>query len=248
MSVRRRLTAVTACIGLLAAALPRPAWTVEVVHIACLGDSNTAAGWPTTDAQRWCEYAATLCPLVKLDDRPPRAAVFHNFGIGGAVITEPYIGVELRQAVDAGADVVVLAFATRDRRFETPAQYAANVVAACERARRPCYVMTMPPHTVTDYDGYNAAVARVIPASRLIDRTTQMTFVDGVHLSDASERLLATRAARAFGCYDAGVSTSSSPITHSPPQNARSAFDRRTQRARRDGNRASHQRTVSGAS
>ena len=64
--------------------------------------------------------------------------------------------------------------------------------------------MTMPPHpgfTSPDENDYNAAVARVIPASKLIDRTTNMTFLeDGTHLDDVSQRLLAARAAVALGC------------------------------------------------
>jgi hypothetical protein len=55
--------------------------------------------------------------------------------------------------------------------------------------------------TSPDENVHNAAVARVIPANRLVDRTTDMTFLeDGTHLDDASQRLLAARAAAALGC------------------------------------------------
>ena len=175
--------------------------------LACLGDSNTASGWPTTETVRWCEYAQVECP--RLPDGTP--VVWHDFGIGGAVVAPgPYVDYELAEAQGVRANAVVLAFGTNDAgsaeggflNSESPTEYAANVAAACQRAAASCYVMTMPPHSVIDYAAYNEAVAAVIPAHWLIDRTTGMTFeADGVHLDDASQRELARRARTAVCGY-----------------------------------------------
>jgi lysophospholipase L1-like esterase len=183
--------------------LASPAWALRGKEIACLGDSNTAAGWPTAETVRWCEYVASVCPQATLRGRRPRPVTWFNFGIGGAVVAPgPYIDYELAQARAAGADFVILAFGTNDADFgASPAEYAANVRLACRRARRRCWVMTMPPHPTLDAAAYNAAVAAVIRPKWLIDRTTGITFVDdGIHLDDASQQLLAARVAVALGC------------------------------------------------
>ncbi len=172
-----------------------------LLDVACLGDSNTAGGWPTPDTLRWCEYAQTECP--SLQDGTP--VVWHDFGIGGAVVAPgPYIDYEMGEAHAIPADVVVLAFGTNDVHLldETPSEYAANVVTACGDATAACFVMSMPPHQDFDYASYNAAVADVVPSELLIDRTTGMTFVDdGVHLDDPSQRELARRARTAICGY-----------------------------------------------
>ncbi len=186
--------------------LATPALALRPAQIACLGDSNTAAGWPTPQTIRWCEYAASVCPLAVTHGRVPRPVTWYDFGIGGAVVVPPYSTFELGEARSVGADVVFLAFGTNDRVTETPAEYALNVRRACLESHHRCYVLSLPPHATFPagpytVDDYNAAVARVVPPNRIIDRTTGMTFVDdGVHLDDASQRLLGARVAVALRC------------------------------------------------
>lgn len=188
---------------LAALLLATPAWAVRPMEFACLGDSNTAAGWPTPDRVRWCEYAASVCPAAKLRGRRARPVTWFNFGIGGAVLAPgPYLDFEIAQARAVRADLMLLAFGTNDAAFgSTPEEYAQHVRLACRQARRRCYVLTMPPHPTLDAEAYNAAVAKVIPARWLIDRTTLVTLEpDGIHLDDASQRLVAARVAVALGC------------------------------------------------
>jgi lysophospholipase L1-like esterase len=180
-----------------------PAWAIRPREVACLGDSNTAAGWPTADRVRWCEYAAELCPTIRFRGRRPSATWF-NVAIGGAVVAPgPYIDDQLDAARRAHSDVVLLAFGTNDVALgSTPERYARHVRTACRRARRRCYVLTMPPHPwLPNTDAYNAAVAARVRDAHLIDRTTGITFEpDDVHLDDASERLVGLRVAIALGC------------------------------------------------
>jgi lysophospholipase L1-like esterase len=181
-----------------------PAWAIRPREVACLGDSNTAAGWPTPDRVRWCEYAAELCPTIRFRGKRPRPATWFNFGVGGAVVAPgPYIDGQLDAARRAHADVVLLAFGTNDVGIgSTPERYARHVRTACRRARRRCYVLTMPPHPwLPNVGAYNAAVAARVRNALLIDRTSGITFeTDTIHLDDASERLLAARVALALGC------------------------------------------------
>ena len=184
--------------------LAAPAWAIRPREVACLGDSNTAAGWPTADRVRWCEYAADLCPTIRLRGKRPRPATWFNIGIGGAAVAPgPYIDYQLGAARELRADVVLLAYGTNDVGLpSTPDDYARNVRSACRRSRRRCYVLTMPPHPwLPNVDAYNAAVAARLPDAFLIDRTTGITFEsDDVHLDDASERLIGLRVAIALGC------------------------------------------------
>lgn len=179
--------------------IPRPQGLC-VSTIACLGDSNTAGGWPTPETRRWCQYAQADCPRL-LDGTP---VVWDDFGVGGAVVQRgPYIDYELGEAETVGADVVVLAFGTNDRALETPSEYATNVQSACTRASEPadapCFVMSMPPHSGVDYGAYNDAVAAVVPTELIIDRTTGMVLEsDNAHLDDPSQQELGRRASLAI--------------------------------------------------
>jgi lysophospholipase L1-like esterase len=194
--------AVVLCCLLLAA----PASALRPRHIACLGDSNTAKGWPTAETLRWCEYVAELCPTVRLRSTRPRPATFYDYGIGGAVVAPgPYIDFELSAARAVRADVVILAFGTNDVGIldSTPEQYAMDVRAACRRSHSRCWVLSMPPHPwLPNVDEYNAAVAARMVGRSIIDRTTGITFVDDdIHLDDDSQRLVAYRVAVALGCF-----------------------------------------------
>jgi lysophospholipase L1-like esterase len=191
--------------GLLLALLlvATPAWAVRGMEFACLGDSNTAPGWPTPDTIRWCEYAEQVCPAARLRGRRARPVTWFNFAIGGAVAAPgPYIDYMVGKAREVRADVVLLAFGTNDAGFgQSPEEYAQSVRLACRKSRRRCYVLSMPPHTTIDYEAYNAAVAAVIRPHYLIDRTTGITFdPDGTHLDDASQQLLGARVAVTLGC------------------------------------------------
>jgi lysophospholipase L1-like esterase len=196
--------------------LALPATALRPVDLVCFGDSNTARGWPTADTVRWCEYAAAACPTVRINGGSRRAARWHNLGIGGAVVapvdlcrdftfgplpTWPCFDWALSQAVPA--DAAFIAYGTNDAGVagSTPTAYAAHVEAACAKAKAPCFVMTMPPHPQFDHAAYDAAVAALVPARRLVDRTTDVTLQpDGIHLDDASERLLAARVAHLLSC------------------------------------------------
>jgi lysophospholipase L1-like esterase len=186
--------------------LAAPASALRPRNVACLGDSNTAKGWPTAETVRWCEYVAELCPTVRLRGKRPRPAAFYNFGIGGAVVAPgAYVDFELAAARSVKADVVLLAFGTNDVGLldSTPERYAMDVRAACRRSHRRCWVLSMPPHPwLPNVDEYNAAVAARMLGRSIVDRTTGVTFVDDeVHLDDDSQRLVAYRVAVALGCF-----------------------------------------------
>jgi lysophospholipase L1-like esterase len=185
--------------------LAAPASALRPRHIACLGDSNTAKGWPTAETVRWCEYVAELCPTVRLRSSRPRPATFYEYGIGGAVVAPgAYLDFELSAARAVRADAVLLAFGTNDVGLlhSTPEEYAMDVRNACRRSHRRCYVLSMPPHPwLPNVDEYNAAVAARMVGRFIIDRTTGITLLDDeLHLDDDSQRLVAYRVAVALGC------------------------------------------------
>lgn len=169
--------------------------------IACLGDSNTAAGWPTPERERWCEYVATQCGSI--DGRPVR---FVNHAIGGAVASAPYAMFQGDAAIKSGAERVILAFGTNDvlSLSKSPAALAADLQALCRAlAPRPCWVATVPPTLMgEDPTPWNDAIRAAFAAEHVIDFTSTVVPSAGdlKHLDDASEHLLAERVRGALRC------------------------------------------------
>jgi len=171
--------------------------------VACLGDSNTAEGWPTANTIRWCEMAAAAQPTATVWRyrqlvTEPTAGL--NVAVGGATVC-PLPGwswsfSQLMIAKAHGADVVIAAFGSNDLfgLRKTPAE-----IVQCYRdlvalaGPLPLYIALTPPVFNKIDPGYDAmvqalndALRAAFPPSQLIDFYTDFTADDftgdGVHL------------------------------------------------------------------
>jgi lysophospholipase L1-like esterase len=181
--------------------------------IVCIGDSNTAAGWPTPSTQRWCEMAATMladtthgCPWPRLSWR--------NVALGGATATRPreqwpwgpwYVA----QARASGAELILAAFGTNDlqRQRRRPAQVAlAHAKLARDAAPIPLVVALVPPYLASDggvphvVDETNALLRAHVAPDRLLDFATGFDRTslapDGIHLTEAAQQRRAVEGVR----------------------------------------------------
>ena len=194
----------------------------RVLRIACLGDSNTVAGWPTPDTTRWCER---LCknlpsaPVLRSDGTFATLPVAcYDDGWGGVTVTDQPVchnsyyacaDVQMAGALAQSADVVILAFGTNDLRDgATPAEIVAaykRVIAPAQQTGRLTYIALTPPMYPPPADGVvealNAALVASFDRSMLVDfytGFTQSLFLDSIHLNDSGQDLRAARASAAL--------------------------------------------------
>ena len=176
-----------------------------VLTVACLGDSNTQDGWPTTDTVRWCTRAA----------RERSEWRWRNVGLGGATLCDTLPDNEkwtqlwtargqLAQVPEA--DVVVLAFGTNDiKGWGLQATQLVDCAFALRTAAwpRPVYLALVPP-MVGPFAKFepkvrlvNALFGQSFPASNLVDFFTgfgrDLLEKDGEHLNDAGQALRTRR-------------------------------------------------------
>lgn len=177
------------------------------IRVACLGDSNTQAGWSNPQNPpivRWCAWAQTLAPTrvrVAGDVVATAPAAWINLGAGGATKLDPGLpwpwgGPQAAAALKANADVVVKAMGLNDvRLFNTsPADMVLGCLAIRDAvAPRPMWVVTLPQTIGFDVTAHNEALKTAFPG-RWIDGTTGLTTTsDGVHLDGPSQATLAQR-------------------------------------------------------
>lgn len=168
-----------------------------VLRVACLGDSNTARGWPTPERVRWCEYAAAHFG---------GAVEFRNYGGGGGTFC-PIDHIEwpaeahaqLARALADAPDLIVAAFATNDVVVGFDAATIAGCATAIRRASPvPVVVATMPPRVEygREVREVNRALRRL--GGALVDFTSGTAGAleaDGVHLTDSAQYERAARVA-----------------------------------------------------
>lgn len=189
------------------------------VLIACLGDSNTQAGWPDAESVRWCELAAARLPdVVALRGPfPLREPVqFLNLGLGGGAVTDaeavPWAAPsQLRAALAAGADVVIAAFGTNDvrRRLESVEKIVSGYRTLCANAAPARCLVALTPPVFPPHEDRNPAIATLnaalrgaFPPSQVIDFWTGFErgdfSPDGLHLSHQGQEKRASRAVDAL--------------------------------------------------
>lgn len=131
------------------------------VLVACVGDSNTAYGWPDGTTPRWCElagrepHAASVRRGLRAVSEPLR---FVNLGVNGACACRtqsPNISgmTQVDRAVAAGADILVIALGTTDVVAGTPAAEIVDCYRALVRAAAPreVFVALTPPMLTTEH-------------------------------------------------------------------------------------------------
>jgi hypothetical protein len=171
--------------------------------VGCLGDSNTAKGWPTASVISWCEMGQAAQPTAivwkrsKLLTEP--TAVINEATMMATACPPPYRwswgGTQLLDAKKKGADILIAAFGTNDVNVlgKTPSQIVGCYQALAWLAYPlPLYIALTPPNFQTTAPGaydpsivqrVNDALRAAFPAKQLIDFTIADFDPDGIHLS-----------------------------------------------------------------
>jgi lysophospholipase L1-like esterase len=187
------------------------------ITVACLGDSNTER-MPSMPPP-WCERVAELAPAVgwKLVNRGEAGAT--AVGFRSLILADEHLDYALE---NDGVDAVILAYGTNDLLIaRSPPE---EVALAYERLRRRArtagvevFVALTPPvqppirDINADVGELNAVIAKLFPASRIIDFWSGMSpedFTDGVHFEASGH---AKRALAAWKVLSAAADPSEAP-------------------------------------
>jgi len=183
-------------------------------RVSCLGDSNTAYGWPDPTDRRWCEMLGEFPESVgtRIDNLARGGAILH-----AASTSWPGGDEQLAWASAAGrSDVIVLAFGTNDLRGGSSPRAVAHRYAALRRRAEArgaaVYVALAPPVWPPEpgADDLNRRIAalnvlleRSWPAQRTLDFHVGFTRddfeKDGLHLNAAGQRKRAAIARGVLG-------------------------------------------------